>query len=130
MVTNRKDKGLATAVRALLVLIESPRGMATSTEVGEVIGLHPVVVRRLLGALRTSGLVEARTGRAGGWAIAKDPSKIRISEILQVLSEGDDEPPESALDELLAAANAAYLARLSAVTLADLADRPTPRPHS
>jgi DNA-binding IscR family transcriptional regulator len=130
MVTNRQDKGLATAVQALLVLVEAPRGMATSAEVGEVVGSHPVVVRRLLGALRMSGLVEARVGREGGWAIGKDPSKIRISQILLALSEGGGTPPESALDELLASANAAYLARLSAVTLADLAEPQSPRPHS
>lgn len=130
MVTNRQDKGLAAAVRALLVLVEAPRGMATSTEVGEAVGSHPVVVRRLFGGLRMSGLVEARAGREGGWAIAKDPSEIRISEILQALSKGGGTPRESALDERLASTNAAYVARLSAVTLADLADRPTPRPHS
>jgi DNA-binding IscR family transcriptional regulator len=77
-----------------------------------------------------SGLVEARIGREGGWAIAKDPSKTRISEILQALSEGGGTPPESALDELLASSNTAYLARLSAVTLAGLAEPPSPGPHS
>lgn len=98
--------------------------MATSTEVGDVIGLHPVMVRRLLGALRMSGLVEARAGREGGWAISRDPAKIRVSDVHQALSVRDDTLPDSPLDNLLAGANAAYTARLSAVTLADLAAQP------
>jgi Rrf2 family transcriptional repressor of oqxAB len=129
MVTNRVERGLATAVRALLVLAEAPRGMATSSEVGEAIGSHPVVVRRLLGNLRMNGLVEARSGREGGWAIAKDPAKVRISEVYLALS---NEPvvAESSLDELLAAARGAYLSRLSTVALADLANGHTLRTHS
>ena len=81
MVTNRSDRVIATAARALLVLVEAPRGMATSAEVAEAIGSHPVVVRRLLGQLRLSGLVESRPGPTGGWAIAKDPSKIRVGDL-------------------------------------------------
>ncbi len=128
MVTNRLERGLATAVRALIALVEAPRGMATSAEVGEAIGSHPVVVRRLLGSLRMSGLVEARVGREGGWAIAKDPAKIRISDVWLAMSDGT-ERTDSPLDRLLAAADAAYLARLSKVTLSDLAKGPTLRTH-
>jgi DNA-binding IscR family transcriptional regulator len=128
MVTNRLERGLATAVRALLVLVEAPRGMATSAEIGEAIGSHPVVVRRLLGSLRMSGLVEARVGREGGWAIAKDPAKIRVSDVWLALSEPTGRS-DSALEVLLAAADAAYLAKLSTVSLADLAERDTQRPH-
>lgn len=129
MVTNRSEKGLVTAIRTLLVLLEAPRGMATSAEVAEAIGSHPVVVRRLLGGLRLSGLVDSRSGPSGGWAIARDPARIRIGDVSQALS---DEPPRggSALDELLAAADQAYLERLGRVTLADLAERHPLQPHS
>lgn len=96
--------------------------MATSAEVAEAIGSHPVVARRLLGHLRLSGLVEARPGPTGGWAVAKDPATTRISEVSRALS---DEPSRdgSALDDLLADADHAYLEHLGRVTLADLAQR-------
>lgn len=106
--------------------------MATSAEVAEAIGSHPVVVRRLFGGLRMSGLVESRSGPTGGWAIAKDPAKVSIADVSRALS---DEPQRgrSSLDQVLAAAQHEYLERLELVTLADLADlaegHPI-RPHS
>ena len=95
--------------------------MATSTEVAEAIGSHPVVVRRLLGGLRWSGLVESRSGPTGGWAIAKDPSTIRVGDVARALS-NERATPTSRLNELLDGAEDAYLARLDQVTLADLAE--------
>lgn len=120
MVTNRSTQGLATAVNALLVLVEAPRGMATSAEVADAIGSHPVVIRRLLGGLRSFGLVESRSGPQGGWAIAKDPTTIRVGDVYRAVA-GHADRSGSALAELLSAAEAAYLARLDEVTLADLA---------
>ena len=129
MVTNRSDRVIATAARALLVLVEAPRGMATSAEVAEAIGSHPVVVRRLLGQLRLSGLVESRPGPTGGWAIAKDPSTIRVGDLHRAMAK-EAVPSTSKVDEVLSVAEAAYIAVLDRRTLADLARRDTPRPNS
>lgn len=96
---------MAAAVRALSVLATSPRGMATSAEIADAIGSHPVVVRRLLGSLRSSGLVESRSGPRGGWAIAKDPATILLGDVHRALTDEAD-APASALDELLTAADA------------------------
>src|SRR5688572_29630107 len=104
MVANSGGRGLATAVRALVVLVRAERGMATSAEVAESIGSHPVVVRRLLGSLRWSGLVESKSGPTGGWAIAKDPSTIRIGDLARAVS-NEEASPTSTLDELLASAD-------------------------
>jgi len=46
--------------------------MATSTEIGDHLDLNPVVIRRLLGVLRSEGIVESRSGPKGGWAVARD----------------------------------------------------------
>jgi DNA-binding IscR family transcriptional regulator len=103
--------------------------MATSAEVGEAIGSHPVVVRRVLGGLRSSGFVESRPGRHGGWAIAKDPAKIRVGDVYRAL---DDKlaSPASALDEVLLGAERNYVKRLDEATLADLAQRDASTPDS
>lgn len=120
MVTNRSGGGIATAIRALVVLMAAPRGMATSAEVALAIHSHPVVVRRLLGSLRWSGVVESRSGPHGGWAIAKDPVTIRVGDVYRAIApEGSTN--ESAIDDLLLAAERAYLERLDKATLADLA---------
>ena len=121
MVTNRVGGSIATAAKALIVLVEAPRGIATSAEVAQAIGSHPVVVRRLLGGLRWSGLVESRSGPHGGWAIAKDPAAIRVGDVYRAL-DSEAASAESALDEVLFAAEHAYVERLDQVTLADLAD--------
>lgn len=124
MVTNRSG-GLATAARALLVLVAAPRGIATSAEVAEAIGSHPVVVRRLLGGMRWSGIVESRSGPHGGWAIAKDPATIRVGDVYRALDAGAASSV-SALSEHLVAAEDAYLDRLDQVTLSDLAGADAP----
>ena len=103
--------------------------MATSGEVAEAIGSHAVVIRRLLGHLRRAGLVESRSGPNGGWAIAKDPAMIRVSDVYRSLS-GAAVGRHSALDELLAAAERAYVDRLGRAMLADLAEGHTSPTHS
>ena len=103
--------------------------MATSGEVVEAIGSHAVVIRRLLGHLRRAGLVESRSGPNGAWAIAKDPAMIRISDVCRSLSDAAV-GRRSPLDELLVAAERAYVDRLARVTLADLAEGHTPPTHS
>jgi len=110
----------------MLVLVTAPRGMASSTEIAGELDLHPVVVRRLLGRLRETGLVESRSGREGGWAIARDPATIRISEIHRALTT-ERAQAGTALEQLLAVADAAYVDALGRVTLADLA-REDPSP--
>ena len=130
MVTDKSERGLTAAARALLVLVRAPRAMASSAEIAGELGTHPVVIRRLLGRLRGTGLVESRSGREGGWAIAKDPATIRISDIHDALT-GERATPETALEEVIAKADAAYVEALEQVTLADLARGAHPlRAHS
>ena len=52
--------------QALIFLAGAPRGMATSTEIADILDVHPVAVRRLLGVLRAEGIVESRSGPKGG----------------------------------------------------------------
>ena len=120
MVTNRSN-GLAVVAQALVFLAEAPRGMATSTDIGDHLDLNPVVIRRLLGMLRTEGIVESRSGPKGGWAIGRDPATITLGRIHRILAGDPEVVTPAALDEALVAAEEAYAKELDAVTLADLA---------
>jgi Rrf2 family protein len=107
-------------MRALLLLAEAPRGMATSAEIADQLDVHAVEVRRLLGVLRAEGIVESRRGPRGGWAIAHGPATISLGRIYRLTTDEADVISPAALDEVLQNAEAAYLAKLDGVTLSDL----------
>ncbi|HWT95684.1 MAG TPA: Rrf2 family transcriptional regulator [Solirubrobacteraceae bacterium] len=52
-------------------------------------GSNPVHVRRLLGRLRTAGLVQSRPGPSGGWRLAADPSSTTLADVWTAVH-GDD----------------------------------------
>ena len=111
--------------QALIFLAGAPRGMATSTEIADILDVHPVAVRRLLGVLRAEGIVESRSGPKGGWAIARDPARISLAAVYRALA--GEEPhvvSPAALDEAMVAADAAYVAQLEPVTVASLLGGP------
>jgi len=125
MVTNRQSR-LAVVAQALVVIAGAPRGMATSAEIADLVDVHPVVIRRLLAALRSEGIVESRSGPKGGWAIARDPATITLGRVARILA-GELEPvTPAALDEALTRADEAYAGSLDEVTIASLMD---PRRH-
>ena len=121
MVTNRRSR-LALVAEALVLLAEGPRGIATSTELGDQLDAHPVVLRRLLGLLRSEGIVESRTGPKGGWAIARDPATITLGRVSRVLEGGPEVVTPAGLDEALVRAEEAFAASLDEVTVASLMD--------
>jgi len=121
MVTNRGDR-LAIVVQALIVLATAPRGMATSNELADEIGAHPVVLRTLLGRLRVDGIVESRSGPKGGWAIARDPERITLGTIHRALAPSADSAPSGRLGDALGRARDAHLTELDKTTLAMLLD--------
>ena len=98
--------------------------MATSAEIGDQLDLNPVVIRRLLGVLRSEGIVESRSGPKGGWAIGRDPSTISLGRIHRILAGDPEVVTPAALDEALLAADEAYAKELDAVTLSDLTGTP------
>jgi len=122
MATNRVDR-LVVAAQALVFLADAPRGMATSAEIADVLDIHPVAVRKMLGSLRWDGIVESRSGPKGGWAIARDPARITLAAVYRSLGEEVSEVLSPlALDEAIQAAEAAYVAKLEPITLASLLD--------
>ena len=120
MVTNRNPEGsFLLACRALVVIATEPSAVISSERVADCIGAHPVVLRRVLGRLRSEGLVEGRSGPGGGWAIARDPHDIGLGRIRRALkpaigSEGDR------LARTLRTAEDAFARELDRVSIGDV----------
>jgi len=60
-----------------------------SEEAAKSVNTNPVVVRRILGVLREKGLVKSKSGRGGGWQLAKKPEDITLGEIYSILEENE-----------------------------------------
>jgi DNA-binding IscR family transcriptional regulator len=126
MVTNRHTDTFAAVVEALTLMATAPEGILSSERLADELGLNPVVVRRELAPMRAAGIVEARRGVGGGWAIARDPTKLRLGDIYRALT-SSSAYPSGALGEALARADSAYVRELDTTTVADVSrwQRPT-----
>lgn len=60
-----------------------------SEELAGSTAVNPVHVRKVLGPLRTAGLVRSRPGARGGWELDVDPATVNLAQVWQVL-QGDD----------------------------------------
>lgn len=126
MVTNRYPEGaFVQACRALAVIAADPAAIVRSEVIAERIGAHPVVLRRLLGRLRSAGLVEGRSGPGGGWALAHDPERIGLGRVRSALAAAAQGAEMDRLARTVAAADAASMRELDAVTIGDLARDPS-----
>lgn len=83
----------AVAVHVLTYLAScAAAGRTTPVSSDELAGstaVNPVHVRKVLGPLRTAGLVRSRSGAHGGWELAVDPETVNLAQVWQVL-QGDD----------------------------------------
>jgi DNA-binding IscR family transcriptional regulator len=95
-----------------------------SEVIAQRIRAHPVVVRRVLGRLRSAGLVEGRSGPGGGWAVAHDPDSIGLGRVRRALRDSDRQIDGDRLARALDAAEEAFARELDAVTIGDLARDP------
>lgn len=83
----------AVAVHVLTYLAScAAAGRTTPVSSDELAGstaVNPVHVRKVLGPLRTAGLVRSRPGAHGGWELAVDPATVNLAQVWQVL-QGED----------------------------------------
>ncbi len=82
---------LTTAVHALCWLELARRGgrpALTSTEIGDSLASHPVLVRRTLAPLRDHGLLEV-TGRGpgAGWRLTRPAAEVSLADLHSALAE-------------------------------------------
>jgi Rrf2 family protein len=54
------------------------------------VNTHPVVVRRIMGALRNAGLVTVQPGVGGGAALAREPEAITLLDVYRAVEERED----------------------------------------
>lgn len=57
----------------------------TTKEIAEQENISQKYLERLLGKLRNGGVVESTKGKLGGFVLARDPKKIPVGEIIELL---------------------------------------------
>jgi Rrf2 family protein len=80
------NQQFAFAVHILAVLGHSG-GVVGSRTVAASVDTNPVVVRRLLLALRDAGLIKTCTGNRGGSSLAKSPDRISLLDIYNAVDQ-------------------------------------------
>ncbi len=131
----------ALAVHVVTLLAQAGEEAVTSETMAGSVNTNPVVIRRVLGALRAGGLVASHRGAGGGWRLGRDPETIGLDEIYRCTEAGPALalPRRAAnpgcpvgrhirqvLSSTFAEAEAALEARLARETVADLLRRVLP----
>jgi Rrf2 family protein len=73
----------------LTLLAGSAPAQLSSEEMAGSAGSNPVHVRRVLGRLRTAGLVASRPGVGGGWSLLAEPATTTLADVWRIV-QGDD----------------------------------------
>jgi len=108
----------------------------TSAELARYLDSNSVVVRRVLASLRARGYVDSVKGHGGGWSITCDLRQVTLLDIYHAVGSPTlfamvnrmdqtaclvEKVVNHALDDAFQKAEARLIARLSEVSLADLA---------
>lgn len=75
----------AVALHILALLSAREGEPVTSARIAGSVNTNPVVIRRLLSALRAARLVRAQKGSAGGFTLARPPARIPLLEIYRAV---------------------------------------------
>jgi Rrf2 family protein len=81
---------VAVAVHVLAYLAWKRHEAATSERIAASVNTNPVVVRRIVGALRNAGMVTVQPGVGGGAQLARTPRDITLLEVYRAVEDGDD----------------------------------------
>lgn len=81
---------VAVAVHILAYLAWRRGEPSTSERIAGSVNTNPVVVRRLIGALREAGLVQAQPGAGGGATLVRDPAEITLLDVYRAVEHGDE----------------------------------------
>lgn len=121
------------AVRALVLMARNDRPVTPVGGMREVVGVSGPFLRKVMQKLQKSGFVHSVKGKGGGFALARDPGGMRLSELVSALQGGiklNDCVSEGRLCGLhsacklrgrLASMESRLLEDLAAITVKDLA---------
>jgi Rrf2 family protein len=127
----------AVAVHILAYLAWRRGEPATSERIAGSVNTNPVVVRRLMGALRDGGLVTAQPGVGGGATLARSADAVSLLDVYRAVEDADlfalhPQPPcrhcdvggniQAVLGDALGAAQRAMERALAGVTIADVVE--------
>ena len=130
----KKDSRLSTVLHILLHMQLHAKPL-TSEYIAQCVGTNSVVIRRMMGLLRTQQLVSSTAGPGGGWSLTTQLDRVTLRQLHDVLGEpavfaigNRNEHPEclieqavnAALCEAFDEAEALLLAQFGRITLADL----------
>ncbi len=123
------------ACHILTLLAQNPAEPMTSEYIAASVNTNPVVIRRVLGTLRSAHLVMSQGGNGGGWRLASAPAAVTLRDVYRAV---EDEPLfplhhrepnqncpvgrhiQQALTGAFAAATRALEDELARMTIADL----------
>ena len=109
----------------------------SSTVIAESVNTNPVVIRRVMGALRDHGLVTSQSGPGGGWKLSRPGDQINLRDVFRAVQEESifamprQEPSAecpmgvwlpSVLVSCFSEAESALLDRLALVSVADVVE--------
>lgn len=124
------------AVRAMIALAAAPPvGWSSVPRVAAEMSIPERFLPRVMRDLVRAGLVEARTGRSGGYRLARPASQVTLLDVIDASEPPDDDrrcvlrgipcgvDGRCAVHDVFADARIAHRARLAARTLASLVPR-------
>lgn len=129
-------------LRALMRMASEPERAHSTAEIADEFGISRNHLTKTIAALAAAGIVETRRGTGGGAVLARDPDRLRLGEIVQVLERKSALvecfaadggacviTPTCRLRGILSGARSSFLKDLNAYTLADCALPPKTGPR-
>lgn len=77
----------AVAIHILTLLTLNREEPVTSEFIAGSVNTNPVVIRRMLGALRTARLVTSQGGYGGGWRLVGDSEAITLRDVYRAVED-------------------------------------------
>jgi Rrf2 family protein len=81
---------VAVAVHVLAYMAWKRSEAQTSERIATSVNTNPVVVRRIIGALRNAGMVSVQPGVGGGATLAREPGDITLLDVYRAVEDGDE----------------------------------------